>query len=100
MKINSITRGCANHFKHAVAKHSLAALRQFIWWRVVNMVRRRHRWKWLQVWRWLTSPRGWKPISWGGITLYDVYRTPDTRYRWRGNYIPTLWSIALTEPTA
>lgn len=43
MKINTMTRGTANYFRHAVAKHAFAGLHQFIWWRVVNTVRRRHR---------------------------------------------------------
>jgi hypothetical protein len=38
IRINQIQRGWANYFKHAVAKHTLARLATFVWWRVVRWV--------------------------------------------------------------
>jgi RNA-directed DNA polymerase len=39
IRINQITRGWTNYFKHAVAKHTFSHLRQFTWWRIVQMMR-------------------------------------------------------------
>jgi RNA-directed DNA polymerase len=36
IRINQIQRGWAGYFKHAVAKHTLARLHTFVWWRVVR----------------------------------------------------------------
>jgi hypothetical protein len=53
-----------NYFKHAVTKHTFGYLRQFTWWRIVQMMRARHRWKLKDFRRWLTDPQGWwRPIT-------------------------------------
>ncbi len=92
IRINQIMRGWVNYFKHAVAKHTFSHLRQFIWWRIVQMMRTRHRWRWKDVRRWLTDPTGrWKPISADGIEMFNPAAVPVTRYRYRGNKIPNPW---------
>jgi RNA-directed DNA polymerase len=40
--INQITRGWSNYFKHALAQPS-RTLHRFTWWRIVRMMRTRHR---------------------------------------------------------
>jgi RNA-directed DNA polymerase len=95
IRINQITRGWANYFKHAVAKRTFDHLQQFTWWRIVRMMRARHRWRWKDVRRWLTEPSGrWKPISADGIELFNPASIPIIRYRYRGNQIPTPWAHA------
>jgi RNA-directed DNA polymerase len=92
IRINQITRGWANYFKHAIAKRTFSKLQNFTWWRIVRMMRTRHRWKWKDVRRWLTDHTGrWTPISADGIELFNPETIPITRYRYRGNQIPNPW---------
>jgi RNA-directed DNA polymerase len=46
VKINQIQRGWANYFRHAVAKHTFARLKTFVWWRVIRWVMHRNRKSW------------------------------------------------------
>ena len=80
IRLNQIMRGWANYFKHAVCKHTLHSLAHFAWWRVVQWWRTLHRWSWKDVRRRLTTPDGrWRPITAGGIELFNLerYRLPD-----------------------
>ncbi|MEV8529811.1 group II intron maturase-specific domain-containing protein [Streptomyces sp. NPDC052000] len=88
-RINRLARGWTRYFQHAVASRTFAHLRQFIWWRIVRMMRHRHRWAWKDVRRWLCDPMGkWKPISAGGIEMFNPAAVPIRRYRYRGERIP------------
>ncbi|TMR04347.1 group II intron reverse transcriptase/maturase [Nonomuraea turkmeniaca] len=101
IRINQILRGWANYFKHAVAKHTMQRLHTFVWWRVIRWVMHRHRMTWRAIQRWLRTPQGrWKPIELGGIRLFDLGRVSITRYRYRGNAIPSPWPEALIGPTS
>jgi RNA-directed DNA polymerase len=92
-RINLILRGWANYFKHAIAKRTFDHIRQFTWWRIVRMMRTRHRWNWTDVRRWLTDHTGrWKPITADGIELFNPAAIPIIRYRYRGNKIPNPWT--------
>jgi RNA-directed DNA polymerase len=92
IRINQVLNGWANYFKHAVAKHTFRMLANFVWRRVVKWLMVRHRWKWKDVRRWLTTPSGrWNPITADGIELFDLARVPVTRYRHRGSKIPSPW---------
>jgi RNA-directed DNA polymerase len=94
IRLNQIMRGWANYFKHAVAKHTFHALHHFVWWRVIRWLRTLHRWRWKDVRRRFTTPDGrWKPITADGTELFDLEAVPVTRYRYRGNTIPTLWTL-------
>ena len=95
IRINQITRGWANYFKHAIAKRTFSHLQHHTWWRIVRMMRTRHRWRWKDVRRWLTDNTGrWKPISADGIELFNPETIPIIRYRYRGNKIPNPWTQA------
>jgi RNA-directed DNA polymerase len=98
-RINQILRGWTNHFRHAVASRTFDHLRQFVWWRIVRMMRARHRWRWKDVRRWLTDHTGrWQPITADGITLFNPAAIPITRYRYRGHTIPTPWTKTCPNP--
>jgi RNA-directed DNA polymerase len=101
-RLNMLLRGWVNYFKHAVAKRTFDHLHQFVWWRIVRMMRARHRWRWKDVRRWLTEPSGrWKPIAADGIELFNPASVPIVRYRYRGNTIPNPWVNAVgTNPPA
>jgi RNA-directed DNA polymerase len=95
IRINQITRGWTNYFKQAVAKRTFSHLQQYTWWRLVRMMRTRHRWRWKDVRRRLTDPTGrWRPISADGIELFNPEAVPIIRYRYRGNKIPNPWAQA------
>ena len=96
IRLNQIMRGWSNYFRHAVCKHTFGTLAHFVWWRVV---------------RWLDAtapldvegrppavhrpPTGrWQPLSADGIKLFNLGTVPVTRYRYRGNTIPTPWITA------
>jgi RNA-directed DNA polymerase len=91
-RLNQVMHGWANYFRHAVAKNTFAMLDNFAWWRVIRMLRERHRWRWKDVRRHLTTPTGrWLPITAGEIELRRIAAIPVTRYRYRGTKIPNPW---------
>jgi RNA-directed DNA polymerase len=90
-RLGQIMRGWANYFKHAVAKWTFSKLDAFTWWRLVHMLRARHRWNWGQVRRHLTTPSGRWRIAAGGIEYYRIQGVTVSRYAYRGNKIPTQW---------
>jgi RNA-directed DNA polymerase len=93
VRLNQIMRGWANYFKHAVAKHTLGSLESFAWWRVIRMMRARHRWSWKDVRRRFTTPTGrWLRPSADGIELFNIASVAIKRYRYRGNTIPNPWN--------
>ncbi|MFJ2562652.1 hypothetical protein OIE49_01485 [Streptomyces sp. NBC_01788] len=72
-RLTQIMRGWANYFKHAVAKHVFDRLDAFVWWRLIRMLRERHRWSWGDVRRRFTTPTGrWRPIAADGIELFRI----------------------------
>ncbi|MGW1201143.1 group II intron reverse transcriptase/maturase [Streptomyces sp. NPDC002536] len=95
-KLNQVMRGWANYFKHAVCKHTMRALANFVWHRVVTWWSTRRRWKWRDVRRWLIDPATgrWNPPAVDGITLFNLAAVPITRYRYRGiTKIPNPWIL-------
>ena len=92
-RLNQVMHGWANYFRHAVAKNLFAMLDNFAWWRVIRMLRERHRWRWKDVRRRFVTPTGsWRPITAGEIALRRIAAIPVTRYRYRGNQIPNPWT--------
>ncbi|MBA3529314.1 MAG: group II intron reverse transcriptase/maturase [Propionibacteriaceae bacterium] len=91
-RLNQVMHGWANYFKHAVAKNVFNMLDNFAWWRIIRMLRVRHHWKWNDVRRRFTDPTGrWHPITAGEVELRRISAIPVSRYRYRGNTIPTPW---------
>lgn len=97
INLNRVTHGWANYFRHAIAKRTFSKLDDLVWWRVVRLLRTRHHWNWSDVRKRLTTPTGrWLPVSADGIELRKISAIPVTRYRYRGNKIPTPWVPATT----
>jgi RNA-directed DNA polymerase len=91
-RLNSVLRGWANYFRHAVSKATFDYLGAFSWRRVICWLRHKHRranWKWLRR-RYLP---GWRPTD-GEVTLFNPTSIAVTRYRYRGGQIPTPWTRA------
>jgi RNA-directed DNA polymerase len=92
-RLNQVMHGWASYFRHAVAKNVFAMLDNFAWWRVIRMLRERHRWRWKDVRRQFTSPTGrWLPVTAGEIEMRRIAAIPVTRYRYRGTKIPSPWA--------
>jgi RNA-directed DNA polymerase len=95
IRLNQIMRGWSHYFKHAVCKHTMDALENFAWWRVIRWWMKLHRWKWKDVRRRLTDHTGrWHRPAADGIELFNIAKVPITRYRYRGNKIPNPWIVA------
>ena len=58
MRLNQIMRGWSNYFKHAVAKHIMSSLENFVWHRVIRCWKKLHRWRWKDVRRHHTGRNG------------------------------------------
>jgi RNA-directed DNA polymerase len=100
IRLNQIMRGWANYFRHAACKRTLSSLSHFVWWRVMQWLRRLHRWTWTDIHRRFSTPTGqWKPIAMDGTELFNLAAVPVTRYRYRGNTIPTPWTLHNHAPT-
>jgi RNA-directed DNA polymerase len=92
-RLNQVMHGWANYFRHAVAKGTFGMLAHFAWWRVIRMLRTRHRWRWGDVCRRFTDHTGrWLPITAGETRLQPISEIPVTRYRYRGSQIPGPWA--------
>ena len=95
IRLNQIMRGWAAYFRHAVAKHTMSSLENFVWHRVIRWWKQLHRWNWRDVRRHHTGPHGrWCRPSADGIELFNLAKVPITRYRYRGNTIPNPWTLA------
>jgi RNA-directed DNA polymerase len=92
IRLNQIMRGWANYFKHAVAKTILKSLAHFTWCRVISWWMVLHRWRWTDVRRRFTDRNGrWSRPSADGVELFDLGTVAITRYRYRGDKIPSPW---------
>lgn len=97
MNLNSAMQGWALYFRHAVAKHVFSRLDDIVWWRLVRLLLVRHHWSWKDFRRRFTTASGrWLPITADEITLRRISAIPVTRYRYRGNTIPTPWTCETT----
>ncbi|MFR9781046.1 group II intron reverse transcriptase/maturase [Micromonospora sp. MS34] len=93
IRLNQIMRGWANYFRHAVCKHTLDALENFVWHRVIRWWMRLRRWRWKDVRRRLIGRNGqWTRPTADGIELFNIASVPVTRYRYRGSKIPNPWA--------
>jgi len=93
-RVNSVLRGWTNYFRHGASKATFRYLHQYVWRRVIRWLRRKYpRASWKQLRR-LHLPRWW-PTD-GDVVLFDPATVAVTRYRYRGNKIPTPWTQVAT----
>lgn len=77
-----------------LAQTTLKTLSQFVWRRVTSWWMALHRWTWTDLRRRFTDPNGrWKPLSANGTELFSPVSVAVTRYRYRGDTIPTPWTL-------
>jgi RNA-directed DNA polymerase len=93
-QLNPVLRGWTTYFRHGVSKATFSYLRAFVWRRVVNWLRHKHR---KRNWAWLRRHhlQGWWPID-NEVTLFNPSSVPVTRYRYRANRIPSPWTATTT----
>jgi RNA-directed DNA polymerase len=88
--INSVLRGWCSYFRHGASKRVFCYLDHFTWWRIVSWLRKRH----LGL-NWGTISRrylpGWE-IRDGRVEMFRPQAETVSRYRYRGNLIPTPWT--------
>jgi RNA-directed DNA polymerase len=95
IRLNQIMRGRSHYIRHAVAKHTMSSLENFVWHGVIRWFRKLHRWNGRDVRRHHTGLHGrWTRPSADGIELFNLASVPITRYRYRGNTIPNPWTVA------
>ena len=93
IRLNQIRRGWVNCFKHAVGKHTLGSLENFVRHRVIRWWMRLRRWKWKDVRRHLTNRNGrWMRPTADGIELFNIASVSVTRYPYRGSKILNPWT--------
>jgi len=89
-RLNPALRGWTTHFRHDVSKATFSYLQAFVWKRTVRWLRKKHphaSWKHLR--------RHYLPDWWpteGERTLFNPSAVPVTRYRYRGDRIPSPWA--------
>jgi RNA-directed DNA polymerase len=94
-RLNPVLRGWTSYFRHGSSKATFRYLHQFVWRRTIRWLRRKHpRASWKQLRR-LYLP-GWWPTD-DRMVMFDPATVAVTRYRYRGNKIPTPWTPVGTE---
>jgi RNA-directed DNA polymerase len=96
--LNSVLRGWTTYFRHGVSKATFGYLRAYAWRRVVGWLRRKHpRANWKKLRRHYLP--GWWPTE-GKMSLSDPSAVAVTRYRYRGDRIPSPWQLRTIEAAA
>ena len=89
-QLNPVLRGWCAYFRYGVSKATFGYLDQYTWHRVVRWIRKRHnRTKWAVLLRRYLP--GWVPTE-DEVTLFDPQRVTVSRYRYRGDRIPSPWA--------
>ncbi len=94
-RLNQMMRGWANYFKHAVVKHVFSKIGWYARTRATRWLRERHKGRKRMTWkefrrRYIVPVQG---LVVAGIRLFNPGTVPVTRYRYRGDTIPTPWVI-------
>jgi RNA-directed DNA polymerase len=99
-EVGQVLRGWANYHRHGVSKSVFAAVDSHAWWRLVSWLRRKHKRKrsriGLREVRRRFCDRGWR-LAHNGTVFTGAASVTVTRYRYRGDRIPTPWA---TRPAA
>ena len=86
--------------RHGVSKNVFAAVDSHAWWRLVSWLRRKHKRKRSRIGmkevRRRFCDRGWR-LAHNGTVFTGAASVKVTRYRYRGDRIPTPWA---TRPAA
>ncbi|WP_062993988.1 group II intron reverse transcriptase/maturase [Nocardia anaemiae] len=92
--LNTVVRGWCIYFRHGVSTATFSYLDHYTWWAVARWLKNRHpRLGWRKIKRrFLTEKPVQRPEE-NGTVLYNPCDIAIERYRYRGNTIPTPWSV-------
>ena len=89
-RVNSVLRGWCAYFRYGVSKATFGYLDQFTWHRVTRWIRKRHKRMTWAVLRRRYLP-GSRPTE-DEVTLFLPQAMTVSRYRYRGDRIPSPWA--------
>ncbi|WP_327116146.1 hypothetical protein OHB12_03725 [Nocardia sp. NBC_01730] len=90
--LNRTLRGWANHFRYGVSKQVFHAIDHITWRRIAKWLHNKNsRLKWSELRRRFCRPGTWI-IDHNGVVFTGASSVKVTRYRYRGNTIPTPWT--------
>jgi len=96
LSLNRSLAGWANYFRHGVSKATFSAVDYFVWGRLMRWIRAKYAGKTglsMKELRRRFCDRGWR-IAYNGVVFTGASNVAVTRYRYRGNTIPTPWAPA------
>jgi RNA-directed DNA polymerase len=93
--VNRLLEGWANYFRHGVSKAAFNKVDAHAWNRIMRWLRRKHQGRtrlgMTELKRRFCLPGTWKFAA-NGTRFTGASAVPVTRYRYRGNRIPTPWT--------
>ena len=96
LSLNRSLAGWANYFRHGVSKATFSAVDYFVWGRLMRWIRAKYAGKTglsMKELRRRFCDQGWR-IAYNGAVFTGASSVAVTRYRYRGNTIPTPWTPA------
>ncbi len=94
-QLNPVLRGWCAYFRYGVSKATFGYLNQYTWHRVARWIRKRHhRTKWAVLLRRYLP--GWVPTE-DEVAMFDPQHVTVSRYRYRGDRIPSPWASRTPE---
>ena len=96
LSLNRSLAGWANYFRHGVSKATFSAVDYFAWGRLMRWIRAKYAGKTglsTKELRRRFCDQGWR-IAYNGVVFTGASSVAVTRYRYRGNTIPTPWAPA------
>jgi RNA-directed DNA polymerase len=87
-RMNRFIRGWSAYFQYGVSSQIFDKINKYVWQRITLWIRKEHHLSWKVLWRRYTSSGH---LAVGKITQAKA-TVADTRYRYRGNKIPTPWT--------
>jgi len=92
--LNRMLAGWANYFRHGVSKDVFSAVDSHAWHRLMRWIRAKHQGKHrigMRELRRRFCDKGWR-FACNGVAFTGASSVAVTRYRYRGNTIPTPWT--------
>ena len=94
--LRQVPGGLGELFRHGVSKAEFSAIDSHTWLRLMRWIRRKYEGKHRLGMRELRNrfcDKGWR-FAWNGVAFTSASSDALTRYRYRGNKIPTPWTPA------
>ncbi|MGH3813017.1 MAG: group II intron reverse transcriptase/maturase [Pseudonocardiaceae bacterium] len=94
LSLNRSLRGWANYFRYGVSKAVFTTVDQYTWHRLMRWTRAKYKGKnqlGMNDLRRRFCDIGWR-FAYNGVVFTGAASVPVTRYRYRGNTIPTPWT--------